>query len=314
MLGLGILRRRVDEHLQLVELMHADDAARVLAVGARLAPVAGRPAGVALRPRRQVDDLVHVVPGQGHLARADEIEVVLLEVVDLVGVLPEEAGAAHHLGTNHRGWDERDEAGLQGAIEREHHEGELESCADAGQEVEAAARHLRAALHVDRREHLTELQVIARREVEHGGLAVGAQRDEVVFAPRRNPLDDDVLDLRHGRIGCLFGGGHGVLGRLDPLAELLRLGDERGLLVLRRLGHALAVGVLRGAQLLEGGDRGPAVAVGGYRLVDRGARLPSCLLRALDQLWILAEEDGIDHLSSVLSGIRRLPRRSVDAW
>ena len=37
------------EHLDLVELVHAEDAARVLARGARLAPEAGREAGVAAR-------------------------------------------------------------------------------------------------------------------------------------------------------------------------------------------------------------------------------------------------------------------------
>ena len=72
--------------------------------------------------------------------------------------------------------------------------------------------------------------------------------------------------------------------------ELLRLGDERGLLLLRRLRDALAVRVLRGAQLLERGDGGAAVAIGGDRRVDRVGRLPARLLRALDQLGILAED------------------------
>src|SRR5690606_24641726 len=48
-LGLGIRGVDVAEHLELLELVHADDAARVLAVAARLAAVAGRPAGVAKR-------------------------------------------------------------------------------------------------------------------------------------------------------------------------------------------------------------------------------------------------------------------------
>ena len=84
--------------------------------------------------------------------------------------------------------------------------------------------------------------------------------------------------------------------------ELLRLGDERGLLVLRRLRDLLAVRVLRGAQLFERGDGGAAVAIGGDRLVDRVGRLPARLLRALDQLGIFAEECGIDHPSSLVSG------------
>ena len=89
---------------------------------------------------------------------------------------------------------------------------------------------------------------------------------------------------------------------LDPLAQLLRLGDERGLLVLRRLRDALAVRVLRGAQLFERGDGGAAVAVGGDGLVDGVRRLPARLLRALDQLGIFAEDSEIDHPSSLVSG------------
>ncbi len=218
--------------------------------------VAGRPARVALRALGQVDDLVHVVPGERHLARADEIEVVLLEVVDLVGVLTEEPGASHDLRTHERRRDERDEPGLQRPVEREHHERELEAGADALEEVEPAARHLRAALHVDRVQQLAELEVVARLEVELGHSAVRAEGDEVLLAAGGDALDHDVLDLRERGVGSLLGGGHRVLRRLDLLAQRLGLGDQRRLLVLRGLGDALAVRVLRGPQLLEGGDRG----------------------------------------------------------
>ena len=170
------------------------------------------------------------------------------------------------------------------------HERDLEARADAGEEVEPAARHLGAALHVDRAEQLAELEVVARLEVERGRLAVRAQRDEVVLAAGGHAVDDDVLDLGEGRVGCRLRRGDRVLSLLDPLAELLGLGDERGLLVLRRLRDPLAVGVLRGAELFERGDGGAAVAIGGDGLVDGVGRLPARLLRALDQLGIFAEE------------------------
>src|SRR3954452_11225189 len=54
-LGLGVLGTAVAEHLDLVELVDADDAAGVLAVRSGLAAVAGRPAGIPLRALRQVD-------------------------------------------------------------------------------------------------------------------------------------------------------------------------------------------------------------------------------------------------------------------
>ena len=123
-------------------------------------------------------------------------------MVHLVGVLAEEPGAAHDLGAHQRRRDERDEPGLQRAVEREDHDRDLEARADAREEVEAAARDLRAALHVDRAEQLAELEVVARLEVERGGLAVRAQRDEVVFAAGGDAVDDDVLDLRERGVGC----------------------------------------------------------------------------------------------------------------
>ena len=190
---------------------------------------------------------------------------------------------------------------LQRPVEREVHDRELEARADAREEVEAAARHLRAALHVDRAEQLAEREVVERLEVELGRCTVRAQRHEVILAARGNALDDDVLDPGERGVGGLLGRRDGVLGALDALAQLLRLGDEGGLLVLRRLSDPLAVRVLRSAELFEGRDGGTPFAVGGEGRVDRVGRLAARLLRALDQLGIVAEEYGIDHRSSLLS-------------
>ena len=176
--------------------MKANDAAGVLAPRPGLAAIAGRPAGVALRALRQVEDLVHVVARKRHLARAHEIEVVLFEAVDLGGVLAEEPGAAHDLGTHQRGRDHRDEPSRERALEAEVHERDLETRPDAGEECEPRPRDLGSALHVDRAEQLAQLEVVARLEVEGGRVAVRAQRDEVVFAARGDAVDDDVLDPR----------------------------------------------------------------------------------------------------------------------
>jgi hypothetical protein len=45
-----------------------------------------------------------------HLGRADEVEVVVGQLVDLVGVRAEEAGALHRLGPHERRRDDRVEA------------------------------------------------------------------------------------------------------------------------------------------------------------------------------------------------------------
>jgi hypothetical protein len=154
-LRLGILGRRVDEHLELVELVHPDDAAGVLAVRAGLAAVAGRPAGVALRARGQVEDLAHVVAGERHLARADEVQVVGLELVDLVGVLPRKPVPRMTSGRTSVGGI----MGMNPASTARWSASDMSAYsrrADAGEEVEAAAGDLGAALHVDRAELLAE--------------------------------------------------------------------------------------------------------------------------------------------------------------
>ena len=123
MFGLGVLRPAVDEPLDLVELVHADDAAGVLAVAARLAAEARRPAGVAQRARGQVEDLVGVIAGQRHLGGADEVEVVGLEPVHLLAVRAEEAGALHDLGPHQHRRDHEREAVVGRQPHRELHAG-----------------------------------------------------------------------------------------------------------------------------------------------------------------------------------------------
>ncbi len=167
MLGRGILWQGVDERLELVELVHADDAPVVLARRARLLAVAGRPAGVLERSVRQVEDLVGVVAGERHLADVPvRYRSSPCDPVHLIGVLAEEARAAHDLGTHERRRDERNEAGLDGAVQRHVHEPELEARPHTPQEVEPTARDLDPALDVDRAEQLAEVGVVARLEVE----------------------------------------------------------------------------------------------------------------------------------------------------
>ena len=92
----GVLELAVREHLDLVELVDADDAARVLAIAPSFAAVARAPPGVAQGPIVEVENFVAVIARERDLARADEVEVVVLvEVLDLIGVFTEEAGAIH---------------------------------------------------------------------------------------------------------------------------------------------------------------------------------------------------------------------------
>ena len=81
----------VREHLDLVELVHAEDAARVLAVRAGLAPEARRVAGVAGRQLVGREHLAAVQRRERDLARADEEQLAVVDVVHLRAVGREEA-------------------------------------------------------------------------------------------------------------------------------------------------------------------------------------------------------------------------------
>src|SRR6478735_2181600 len=136
-LGGSVLNRGVDEHLHLVELVDPDDAAGVLAVRARLAPVARALAGIADGAGRKVQDLVGVVAGEGHLRGAHEVQVVFGETVDLGVVLDVKARALHGFRADQGGRDHGDEPGVDrlfhGHLEQRH----FQPGADAAQEVEA---------------------------------------------------------------------------------------------------------------------------------------------------------------------------------
>ena len=178
-----LLRPAEREHLHLVELVHAQDAADVLAVRPGLPAVARRPARVPLRAV-QVEDLVRVVRRQRHLRRADQVQVVGLEPVDLAGVRAEEAGALHRLRPHQRRRDRRREAVLHRLLDRHLQHPELQQRADAGEEVEPRAGHLRAALGVDRLERLADLQVVLRMRRCPGCRRPRAARRS---RPRRRP-------------------------------------------------------------------------------------------------------------------------------
>jgi hypothetical protein len=209
----------------------------------------------------------------------------------------EEARALHDLGPHERGSDQRREAVGDRLVEGHVHERELEPGADALQEVEPGAGHLGPARHVDRVEQLADLEVIARLEAECGDLTHLAQHVEVVLAAGGDALDDHVAELLH-RGGERLLGGRGIgVGLLDLGRELLRLCDQGGLLVLRGLRDLLAERVLLGAQRLERRDGGTTRGICGDRVVDEGGGLPARLLRALDQVGVLAEQHGVDHSS-----------------
>ena len=198
-----------------------------------------------------------MVRRQRHLGGADQVEVVVGQVVDVLRGLAEEAGALHRGRLDQRRRDhQRQPVGRRGA-DRQVEQRQLQLGALAGEEVEPRARDLGAALDVDRAEQLTQLEVVARGEALGREVADGAallEHDVVVLAADRDAVDDQV---RHGLEQQVEGGAGvllGGLGLLHLVGELLGPRQQRGPLLGARLRDVLAQLLLLGPQLLVRGD------------------------------------------------------------
>ena len=266
MLFVGVFLLGVDEHFDLVELVHADDAGGVLASGTGFTAIAGAPTAVAQRAVGQIEDLILMHAGERHLGGTDQILLVgLAQTVDLVRMRFEEAGAAHHFRAHQRRGDGQGETVLLGLVDGHGQHGDLHACHLAAQEVETGATDLHAALHIDAGNATAEGQMILRFEAFRRKIAdLTDLLDDhvVVLAAFRSLRLDDVGQLPHGGrvlFGCGIGGGL-VLG--DLLGQFLGFGDQLGLLVGRGRGDLLADLLLLRTGSFEFLQRGAANLVG----------------------------------------------------
>ncbi len=233
-----------------------------------------------------------------HLRRADEVEVLALDPVDVVGGLAEEAGALHGARPDQRGRDHLGEAGVAGLLHREVDQGELELGADAGEEVEARARHLGAALHVDGAEHPAELDVVSWLEALGGEVARGADRlehREVVLTAGRRLLVREVGDRQDRGLPGLLGLGLRGLRGLHLGRELLGPRQQCLLLLALRLRDLLPERLLLAPLGLEVADRPAPLLVGRQRLVDHRVGQPALGLGGTHAVGLVTEDAGVDH-------------------
>ena len=278
-LVLGLRLRRLDEaeHLDLVELVDAEDPARVAARGPGLAAEARGEARVAQRQIAGVDDLPGVQRRERHLARADEEQLVLGERVDLVLGVRQEAGAEERLLADEDGRDDRLEPVSAQQLEHPADERQLEEDEVPAQVGEARAREPRGLLHLDH--PARELQVIAR-----GG-----------DGPRLAALVEDGVLRGRGRVGQVR----------EPRERILQLGLDAGQLLrealraARDLAHLRDRLVGRPALALRGGDRVVrGVLLAAQRLELRQDRAPALVqLEHAVQAAVVpaARERGADH-------------------
>ena len=185
------------EHLDLVELVDAEHAADVLAVGPGLATEAGRVPRVRSGRSRLVEDLAHAERGERDLRGADEVQLVLGRHVDVHLVRRQEPGPVHRLLADQHRRDHRHEPVGREHVHRVTDERELDVHDVAEQVDEPRAARPGAAVGVEHPEQLAERGVIARLEVERRRLAVRADLDGVLVGePVRRRVVRDVRRLR----------------------------------------------------------------------------------------------------------------------
>ena len=173
---------------------------------------------------------------------------------------------------------------------------QLQQRADAGEEVEPAARHLRAALHVDRAEQLAELQVVARVVDAPAGRRPRAARRS---RPRRRaarpprPHSAPQTAPRAAPASASVTAASAALTCADN--SLVRASSAFALVALG-LRHLLAQLLLLGPQRLECRDRGaPASHRRRSSVVDHGLGLAPGALAGADQVGILSEQPQVNH-------------------
>ena len=175
---------------------------------------------------------------------------------------------------------------------------------DAGQEVEARARHLGAALHVDGAEHPAQLDVVARLEPLGGEVARRADRLEhgvVVLAAGRRVVVGEVGDREDRGLPGLLGLGLRGLGGLHLGGQRLGALEQRLLLLALGLRNLLAQRLLLAPLGLEVADRLAATLVGRQRLVDHRVGQPALGLGGTHAVGLVTENAGVDHTSRLVA-------------
>ena len=271
-LGLAVLGRDIADELHLVELVRAQDAARVLPRGAGLAAEARRVGYEAYRQPRAVEHLVAVQVRDRNLGRRDQEEVV---AVDLVGVVLElrQLTRAGHAGAVHE--HRRPHflvAVLAGVkVDEEVHDRAHEPRALAAVDDEARAAHLRRPLQIDDPEIGGDVPVRAHA-LRRARLAPAPDDDVLLLATLRHVRAGHVRDLEQRPLQLALDADALGLDRRDLVAEHAAARDQviGALLVALEPGDLLARCVALRLLLLDRLDQRAALAVERLEAVERG--------------------------------------------
>ena len=294
-LRVGVVGVHEAEQLDLLELVHPQDPAGVLAVRAGFAPEARGVPDVAQGQRVGVEQFVEVQRGQRHLRGPHQVVLVVTGGEQLLFVGRQEPGAVHRLlAHQHRG-DDRHVAVRHGDVHGVAHQRELEQRGLVLEVGEAGTRHLGATGQVDRVGGLEQLHVVAWRAFERWPLPDRAH-DHAVALDAVGRVG--VRQVRHprerGGVGCLdlreFG-----LGAGDRGLELRGAGDQRGPVGSIGTADRLRRRALLGPGRVDRGDRcsTPDVEVGQGR--ERRCVHAPAGERGGDPVGVIGEQTRIDH-------------------
>ena len=301
-LGLGKL-----DHLHLVELVDADDAARVAPGRACLLAEARREGGVPQRQLGGVQHLVAMQVGKHDLSRGDEIEV-RVHVVEVVLELGQLAGTEERLAVGDDGQPPLLEAGLDMHVDHEADEGALHAGAQATERVEARTGDLDAAVEVDDSQVRAKVPVRLCLEVE---LARGAPATDLrvvgVVLAVRDALVRDVGDGGNQVEELLLN----LVALVVELGNTLLVGSDARLgglgLVPLALAHELANllgdGVALRLEPLDLHDDGATLLVKLEELLAVPVRVLTGLARLVHDVGILANELDVEHVHSSLLAV-----------
>jgi len=280
--------------------VHAEQAARVLAGRARLAPEAGAERREGERQFRAVENFLAKQVRDRNLRGRNREERVVAQRVHVFLELRQLAGAGHRVAID----EERHLRLLVAELARvqvdaEVHQRTLQPRAAPAIHDEARARDLRAARQVEQPERLRDLPV--RLHAARGPRLTPRAHDDV---GRRIALGHlgkrDVGELVQDRVELALGCRKFGLEPRDLAAECACARDEI-VGVLARLLPArdfLTCCVSRGLALLDGLDGEPAVAVEPLRALDEGTVLvertppPDALAQ---RACLLADHPAVDH-------------------
>lgn len=209
-----------------------------------------------------------------------------------------EAGAVHGFGAYEGGGGHHGEPVGGCLVECHPHECLFEAGDVAFEEVEAGARYLGAACHVDTVDEFADFEVVAGFEAfcfEVAGLAHVLDDDVVVFAAGGDSVDDEVADGRYEFVLACLGGFAGGFSFGDLLGEFFDLCEEGLLFFFGGLADFFGEYVLFGAEVFEFDDGGAAGGVSFQDLVDDGFVGAAGALGGAEYVGVFAEKVNVDH-------------------